>query len=42
VLWAASVIAHAVALSGALEPWMASAIPGALSLALAAVAFRHA
>ncbi|HEY6911538.1 MAG TPA: LptF/LptG family permease [Myxococcales bacterium] len=41
VLWAASVIAHAVALSGALEPWMASAIPGALSLAVAAVALRH-
>jgi lipopolysaccharide export LptBFGC system permease protein LptF len=40
-LWAASVIAHAVAMSGALEPWMASSIPGALSFVGAAVALRR-
>lgn len=35
VLWAVSVVAHAVSLSGALSPWVASAVPGAVSLALA-------
>jgi lipopolysaccharide export system permease protein len=36
VLWAASVIAHAVAMSGGVAPWVAAAIPGALSAAIAA------
>jgi lipopolysaccharide export system permease protein len=36
VLWAASVIAHAVAMSGGLAPWMAAAIPGVLGAAIAA------
>jgi lipopolysaccharide export system permease protein len=42
VLWAASVIAHAIAIAGGLEPWIAAAIPGLLSLAIAAVALRRA
>jgi len=40
-LWAISVIAHAVAMSGALPPWLAGAIPGALSVAVAAAALRR-
>jgi lipopolysaccharide export system permease protein len=36
VLWAASVIAHAIAMSGGLAPWMAAAIPGVLGAAIAA------
>ena len=35
LLWAASVVAHAVSLSGALAPWIAGAVPGLVSAALA-------
>ena len=35
LLWAASVVAHAVSLSGALSPWIAGAVPGLVSAALA-------
>jgi lipopolysaccharide export system permease protein len=31
-LWAVSVVAHAVSLSGALAPWIAGALPGVVSL----------
>ena len=41
VLWAASVIAHALSVSGAIEPWMAAAIPGLVSAAVAAVALAR-
>jgi lipopolysaccharide export system permease protein len=40
-LWAASVIAHAVSISGGLEPWVAAAIPGMVSVGIAAVAFTR-
>ena len=40
VLWAVSVVAHAVSLSGALSPLIAGALPALVSLALAAAAFR--
>lgn len=40
-LWAASVIAHAVSISGALGPWAASSIPGAIAAGIAALAFRR-
>jgi len=36
LLWAASVIAHALAMSGAVEPWASAAIPGLLAAAIAA------
>ncbi|TMB34302.1 MAG: LptF/LptG family permease [Deltaproteobacteria bacterium] len=42
VLWAASVIAHAIAVSGALEPWIAAAIPGLLSALIAALTLLRA
>ena len=42
VLWATSVIAHAVAVSGGIEPWLGAAIPGLLSIALAAAALARA
>jgi lipopolysaccharide export system permease protein len=42
VLWAASVIAHAVSLSGGVDPWIGAAIPGLLSLAISAIALRRA
>jgi lipopolysaccharide export system permease protein len=41
-LWAASVIAHAIAVSGGVEPWVGAAIPGILSVAIAAVALWRA
>jgi lipopolysaccharide export LptBFGC system permease protein LptF len=41
VLWAASVVAHALSVSGALEPWRAAAIPGLLGAALAAGALAR-
>ena len=41
VLWAASVIAHAVSLGGGLSPWTAGAIPGLVSTLIALAAFRH-
>ncbi len=34
LLWAVSVVAHAFSLSGALSPWIAGAVPGAVSAAL--------
>jgi lipopolysaccharide export system permease protein len=42
VLWAASVISHAVSVSGGLEPWIGAAIPGLVSAAIAAVALARA
>ncbi len=42
VLWAVSVIAHAVAISGGAEPWIAAAVPGVLSAAIAAVSLARA
>ena len=42
VLWAASVIAHAIAVSGALEPWTAAAIPGLASALIAALTLWRA
>ena len=41
VLWAASVVAHAVSLGGGLSPWTAGAIPAAVSALLAVAAFRR-
>ena len=41
VLWAASVVAHAISLGGGLSPWTAGAIPAAVSALLALVAFRR-
>ena len=41
ILWAASVVAHAIAVSGGLEPWMAAAMPGLLSAGIAAVALAR-
>ncbi len=41
VLWAASVVAHAVSLGGSLGPWTAGAIPAAVSALLALLAFRR-
>ena len=42
VLWAASVIAHAIAISGGVEPWVGAAIPGLLCVAICLVALRRA
>ena len=41
-LWAASVIAHAVAVSGGVEPWAATAMPGLLSALIAVLTLRRA
>jgi lipopolysaccharide export system permease protein len=41
VLWAASVIAHAVSLGGGLSPWTAGAVPGLVSTLIAVAAFRR-
>jgi len=41
VLWAASVIAHAISLGGGLSPWTAGAIPGLVSTLIAVAAFRR-
>lgn len=41
ILWAASVIGHALAMSGSLSSWTAAAIPGLVSTLLAVIAFRH-
>jgi lipopolysaccharide export system permease protein len=38
LLWAASVIGHAIGMSGAVEPWVGAAIPGAVSALLAGLA----
>ena len=42
VLWAASVIAHAVSVSGGIGPWVAAGIPGLVSIGIAAAAFSRA
>jgi lipopolysaccharide export system permease protein len=42
LLWAASVIAHATAVSGGLEPWVAVWIPGLLSALIAALTLSWA
>jgi hypothetical protein len=41
VLWAVSVVAHAIALGGSLSPWTAGAIPALVSSLLAVAAFRR-
>jgi lipopolysaccharide export system permease protein len=41
-LWAASVIAHAIAISGAVEPAVATAIPGLLGALIAVLTLRRA
>jgi len=41
VLWAVSVIAHAISLGGGLSPWTAGAIPGLVSTLIAVAAFRR-
>ena len=41
VLWAASVIAHAISLGGGLSPWTAGATPGLVSTLIAVAAFRR-
>ena len=41
VLWAVSVIAHAISLGGGLSPWTAGAIPGLISTLIAVAAFRR-
>lgn len=38
-LWATSVVAHAVSMSGALPPWLAAAAPGLLATAVALATF---
>jgi len=42
ILWAASVISHAIAVSGAIAPWVGAAIPGLVSAAIAAIALLRA
>jgi len=42
VLWAASVIAHAISVAGGLDPWIGAAIPGLLSALIAIVALHRA
>jgi len=42
LLWAASVIGHAIGMSGAVEPWVGAAIPGALSALIAGLALWRA
>jgi len=42
VLWAASVIAHAISVAGGLDPWIGAAIPGLVSALIAAVALYRA
>jgi lipopolysaccharide export LptBFGC system permease protein LptF len=42
LLWAASVIGHAIAMSGAVEPWVGAAIPGAVSVLIAGLALWRA
>jgi lipopolysaccharide export system permease protein len=42
VLWAASVVAHALAVSGGVEPWLATAIPGLVSALIAVLTMRRA
>ena len=41
-LWAASVIAHAISISGGIDPRIGAAIPGLLSVLIAAVSFWRA
>jgi len=41
ILWAASVIAHAVSLGGGLSPWTAGAVPALVSTLIAVLAFRR-
>jgi len=41
VLWAVSVIAHAISLGGGLSPWTAGATPGLVSTLIAVAAFRR-
>jgi lipopolysaccharide export system permease protein len=42
VLWAASVIAHAISVAGGLDPWAGAAIPGLVSALIAAAALSRA
>ena len=42
ILWAASVISHAIAVSGAIAPWVGAAIPGLVSAAIATIALLRA
>jgi len=42
VLWAASVIAHSISVSGGIEPRIAACIPGLVSGAIAGLTFRRA
>ena len=41
VLWAVSVISHAVSLGGGMSPWTAGAVPGLVSTLLALLTFRR-
>ena len=41
VLWAVSVVAHALSLGGGLSPWTAGAVPAMVSTLLALIAFRR-
>jgi lipopolysaccharide export system permease protein len=41
VLWAASVVVHALAMGGGLPPWVAAALPAGLSTLCAVVTFRR-
>jgi lipopolysaccharide export system permease protein len=41
VLWAVSVVAHAISLTGPLPPWLAAAMPSMASSLIAVVAFRR-
>ena len=41
VLWAVSVVAHAISLTGPFPPWLAAAMPAMASSLIAVVAFRR-
>ena len=41
VLWAASVVAHAVSLGGSLSPWTAGAVPAIVATVIALATFRR-
>jgi lipopolysaccharide export LptBFGC system permease protein LptF len=40
-LWAISVVAHALSVSGALSPWLGGWVPGIVSALAAAATFRR-
>ncbi|TMB13307.1 MAG: YjgP/YjgQ family permease [Deltaproteobacteria bacterium] len=42
ILWAASVISHSIAVSGAIAPWIGAAIPGVVCAAIAAITLLRA